>query len=35
MKHTLWYSADNSLGYKPVNLKPLTVESVPPKVRTF
>jgi len=35
MKHTLWYSVDNSLGYKPVNLKPLTVESVPPKVRTF
>ena len=35
MKHTLWHSADNSLGYKPVNLKPLTVESVPPKVRTF
>ena len=35
MKHTLWHSADNSLTYKPVNLKPLTVESVPPKVRTF
>ena len=35
MKHTLWHSASNSLTYKPVNLKPLTVESVPPKVRTF
>ena len=35
LKHTLWNSADNSLYYKPVNLKPLTVESVPPKVRTF
>ena len=35
MKHTLWHSADNSLTYKPVNLKPLTVASVPPKVRTF
>jgi succinate dehydrogenase / fumarate reductase, flavoprotein subunit len=35
MKHTLWNSADNSLEYKPVKLKPLTVESVPPKVRTF
>jgi succinate dehydrogenase / fumarate reductase flavoprotein subunit len=35
MKHTLWHSATNSLTYKPVNLKPLTVESVPPKVRTF
>jgi succinate dehydrogenase / fumarate reductase flavoprotein subunit len=35
MKHTLWHAASNSLTYKPVNLKPLTVESVPPKVRTF
>ena len=35
MKHTLWHSYDNSLSYKPVQLKPLTVESVPPKVRTF
>ncbi|PAT32074.1 succinate dehydrogenase flavoprotein subunit [Vandammella animalimorsus] len=35
MKHTLWYSDGNRLDYKPVNLKPLTVESVPPKVRTF
>ena len=35
MKHTLWYSEGNRLSYKPVNLKPLTVESVPPKVRTF
>ena len=35
MKHSLWHSANNSLSYKPVNLKPLTVESVPPKVRTF
>ena len=35
MKHTLWHSASNSLTYKPVNLKPLTVDSVPPKVRTF
>ncbi|MDP9045717.1 MAG: succinate dehydrogenase flavoprotein subunit [Pseudomonadota bacterium] len=35
MKHTLWYSAGNRLDYKPVNLQPLTVESVPPKVRTF
>jgi len=35
MKHTLWDSASNSLSYKPVNLKPLTVDSVPPKVRTF
>ncbi len=35
MKHTLWYSEGNRLDYKPVNLKPLTVESVPPKARTF
>ncbi len=35
LKHTLWDSATNSLSYKPVNLKPLTVASVPPKVRTF
>ena len=25
----------NRLDYKPVKLTPLTVESVPPKVRTF
>jgi succinate dehydrogenase / fumarate reductase flavoprotein subunit len=35
LKHTLWDRASNSLSYKPVNLKPLTVASVPPKVRTF
>jgi succinate dehydrogenase / fumarate reductase flavoprotein subunit len=35
MKHTLWYAQGGRLEYKPVNLRPLTVESVPPKVRTF
>jgi succinate dehydrogenase / fumarate reductase flavoprotein subunit len=35
LKHTLWDRKSNSLSYKPVNLKPLTVASVPPKVRTF
>jgi succinate dehydrogenase / fumarate reductase, flavoprotein subunit len=35
LKHTLWYSAGDRLDYKPVNLKPLTAESIPPKVRTF
>jgi succinate dehydrogenase / fumarate reductase flavoprotein subunit len=35
MKHTLWFKDGNRLDYKPVQLKPLTVESVPPKVRTF
>jgi succinate dehydrogenase / fumarate reductase flavoprotein subunit len=35
MKHTLWYAEGSRLVYKPVQLKPLTVESVPPRVRTF
>jgi succinate dehydrogenase / fumarate reductase flavoprotein subunit len=35
MKHTLWYSDGDRLDYKPVKLQPLTVASVPPKVRTF
>ncbi len=35
MKHSLWYSEGSRLSYKPVQLKPLTAESVPPKVRTF
>jgi len=35
MKHTLWYSEGNRLDYKPVQLKPLTVDSIPPKVRSF
>jgi succinate dehydrogenase / fumarate reductase flavoprotein subunit len=35
MKHTLWYSEGSRLDYKPVKLTPLSVESVPPKVRTF
>jgi succinate dehydrogenase / fumarate reductase flavoprotein subunit len=34
MKHTLWFEG-NQLEYKPVQLKPLTVDSVPPKERTF
>ena len=35
MKHSLWYRQDNRLAYKAVQLNPLTVESVPPKKRTF
>ncbi|MEZ5608208.1 MAG: succinate dehydrogenase flavoprotein subunit [Burkholderiaceae bacterium] len=35
LKHTLWHAETNSLTYKPVRLTPLSVESVPPKVRTF
>ena len=34
-KHTLWHSEGNRLTYKPVQMKPLTVESVPLKTRTF
>ena len=35
MKHTLWYSEGDRLDYKPVNLKPMSVDSIPPKVRSF
>ena len=35
LKHTLWYKDGDRLEYKPVNLKPLTAESVEPKVRTY
>ncbi len=35
IKHTLWYSEGNRLAYKPVNMKPLTVETFVPKKRTF
>jgi succinate dehydrogenase / fumarate reductase flavoprotein subunit len=35
IKHSLWYSAGNRLDYKPVNMKPLTVETFQPKARTF
>ena len=35
MKHSLWYKEGNRLAYKPVHLKPLSVESFEPKVRTY
>ena len=35
MKHSLWFKEGNRLDYKPVNLQPLTTESIPPKVRSF
>jgi succinate dehydrogenase / fumarate reductase flavoprotein subunit len=35
LKHTLWYSEGSRLEYKPVQMKPLTVDSFPPKARTF
>jgi len=34
-KHSLWYRDGNRLSYKAVQMKPLTVDSVPPKVRSF
>jgi succinate dehydrogenase / fumarate reductase, flavoprotein subunit len=34
-KHTLWYKEGSRLSYKAVQMKPLTVESVPLKTRTF
>jgi succinate dehydrogenase / fumarate reductase flavoprotein subunit len=35
LKHTLWHREGNRLEYKPVNLKPLTVESVALKTRAY
>jgi succinate dehydrogenase / fumarate reductase flavoprotein subunit len=35
MKHTLWYKENNRLAYKPVHLKPMTVEAFEPKKRTY
>ena len=34
-KHTLWFSEGSRLSYKPVQMKPLTVDSVPLTTRTF
>jgi succinate dehydrogenase / fumarate reductase flavoprotein subunit len=34
-KHTLWYRDGSRLAYKSVQMKPLTVESVPLAVRSF
>jgi succinate dehydrogenase / fumarate reductase flavoprotein subunit len=35
MKHTLWHKEGNRLEYKPVKLKPLTVEPFEPKARVY
>ena len=35
LKHTLWYKEGNRLDYKPVHLRPLTVQTMEPKVRTY
>jgi succinate dehydrogenase / fumarate reductase flavoprotein subunit len=35
LKHTLWFKDGNRLEYKPVHLKPLSVDTFQPKVRTY
>jgi succinate dehydrogenase / fumarate reductase flavoprotein subunit len=35
LKHSLWYREGDRLDYKPVNLKPLTVETFVPKARVY
>src|SRR5215470_13952110 len=35
LKHTLWYKEGSRLDYRPVHLKPLTVDSMEPKARTY
>jgi succinate dehydrogenase / fumarate reductase, flavoprotein subunit len=35
MKHTLWFKEGNRLDYKNVHLRPLSVETMEPKVRTY
>lgn len=35
LRHSLYHKQDNSIDYKPVRTKPLTVDSFPPKPRTY
>jgi succinate dehydrogenase flavoprotein subunit len=35
LKHTLWFRDGDRLEYKPVNLTPLTVDSIEPKARVY
>ena len=35
LRHTLYFSENDQLDYKPVKLKPLTVETFQPKERTY
>jgi len=35
LKHSLWNRDGDRLDYKPVNLKPLTVETFVPKARVY
>ena len=35
LKHSMWFKENSRLEYKPVQLQPLTAESVEPKVRAY
>jgi succinate dehydrogenase / fumarate reductase flavoprotein subunit len=35
IKHTLWFKEGSRLDYKPVHLKPLSVDTIEPKARTY
>jgi succinate dehydrogenase / fumarate reductase flavoprotein subunit len=35
LKHTIWHKDDNKLEYKPVNLTPLSVETIALKARSY
>ncbi|MBU1664460.1 MAG: succinate dehydrogenase flavoprotein subunit, partial [Gammaproteobacteria bacterium] len=35
LRHTLYFREQDQLDYKPVKLKPLTVETFQPKERTY
>ncbi|AVG16065.1 succinate dehydrogenase flavoprotein subunit [Chromobacterium vaccinii] len=35
LKHTLWFREGNRLQYKPVNMKPLTVDTIKLKARSY
>ena len=35
LKHTLFYTEGSRLDYKPVHTRPLSVETMEPKVRTY
>jgi succinate dehydrogenase / fumarate reductase flavoprotein subunit len=35
LKHTLWYKEGGRLDYKPVHMKPLTAQTIEPKIRTY
>ena len=35
LRHSLYHKANNSVDYKPVRTKPLTVDSFPPKPRSY